>query len=107
MKFRRRPTLAGLAQVILLLLAPRAGVAATPANQITFDQVISKWTVAPDGTWVVEADVTIRAPKDNPSHVVRVPVTWSASLEKLQVISGPHRQARRTLGHPGERRDAR
>jgi transglutaminase-like putative cysteine protease len=75
-----------LAAVVLPMLASRAGVAATPDNQITFDQVISKWTVAPDGTWVVEADVTIRAPKDNPSHVVRVPVTWSASTEKLQVV---------------------
>lgn len=71
---------------VSLLLAMPSGFAAVPDNQIMFDQVISKWIVAPDGTWVVEADVTIRAPKDNPSHVVRVPATWSVSTEKLEVL---------------------
>src|ERR1022692_1864813 len=56
------------------------------ADQITFELVMSKWTVAENGTWVVDAEVTIRAPKDNPTHVVRVPLTWSGSSERLEVI---------------------
>jgi hypothetical protein len=71
--------------LLLSLPIPRC-FAAPPDNQVTFDQVISKWTVAPDGSWVVEADVTMRAPKDNPSHVVRMPATWSTSTEKLEVV---------------------
>jgi hypothetical protein len=65
--------------------APHSAHAAAPDNQVTFDQVASKWTVAPDGTWSVEAVVTIRAPKENPSHVVRMPLTWSRSTERLAV----------------------
>jgi hypothetical protein len=61
-------------------------MAAAPNTQITFDQVMSKWIVNEDGTWTVDADVTIRAPRDNPSHVVRMPLTWSASTEKLDVV---------------------
>jgi hypothetical protein len=70
----------------LLLGAAPTVRAAVPDNEVTFDQVTSKWTVAEDGTWVVDAEVTIRAPKENPSHVVRMPLTWSTSTEKLKVV---------------------
>src|SRR5258706_557857 len=70
----------------LILLGSPHRIATAAENQIIFDQVISKWTVAPNGTWVVDAEVTIRAPKDNVTHVVVVPLTWSASTEKLEVV---------------------
>ena len=34
----------------------------------------------------VDAEVSIRAPGNNDSHVVRTPLTWSASTEKLTVV---------------------
>jgi hypothetical protein len=76
--------------VVLLGLLGSAPIwcclAATADDQITFDLVTSKWTVAANGTWVVDSEVTVRAPKVNPSHVVRMPITWSASTEKLEVV---------------------
>src|SRR5665213_2866613 len=72
------------AALLLLGLMPRC-LAATPDDEIIFDQVTSKWIVAANGTWTVDAEASIRAPKDDPSHVVRVPLTWSASTEKLNV----------------------
>jgi hypothetical protein len=60
--------------------------AAADDDRITFDLVTSKWTVAANGTWVVDSEVTVRTPKVNPSHVVRMPMTWSASTEKLDVV---------------------
>ena len=75
-----------LASIVACLLTSGVIPAAAADPQIVFDQVASKWTVASDGTWVVDADVTIRAPKDNPSRVVRVPLTWSGSIETLEVV---------------------
>lgn len=76
--------------VVLLGLLGSAPIwcclAATADDQITFDLVTSKWTVAANGTWVVDSEVTVRAPKVNPAHVVRMPITWSASTEKLEVV---------------------
>ena len=74
-----------LAAVLLLLGSIPRCLAATPDDKITFDQVTSKWIVSANGTWTVDAEASIRAPKDDPSHVVRVPLTWSASTEKLEV----------------------
>ena len=71
---------------MLLSGACQTAPAAVPDNQVTFDQVASKWTVGSDDTWSVDADVSIRAPKDNPSHVVRMPLTWSTGTEKLEVL---------------------
>ena len=44
-------------------VSPRCCLAAAADDQITFDLVTSKWTVASNGTWVVDSEVTIRAPK--------------------------------------------
>ena len=85
----RRSRIARLPFVILLLLiglAPWRGMAATSDEHVTFDLVTSKWTVAADGTWVVDSEVTLRAPKVNPSHVVRMPLSWSGSTERLDVV---------------------
>jgi transglutaminase-like putative cysteine protease len=71
---------------LILACLMKCGFAAPPDNQVTFDQVASTWTVARDGTWVVDAEVTIRAPKDNPSHIVRVPLVWTDTIETLTVI---------------------
>ena len=75
----------GFLSLILSMSIPRC-YGATADNEVTFDQVTSNWTVAPDGTSVVDAEVTIRAPKVNPSHVVRVPLGWSASTERVTVV---------------------
>ena len=75
----------GVVVLTLSMAIPRRAAAAD-AGQITFDQVASKWTVAPNGTWAVDAEISIRAPKDNPSHVVSMPLTWSASTETLEVV---------------------
>jgi hypothetical protein len=85
---RRGVTLSRLVLVFgLVLLAWPAGCLAVEAdNRITFDQVMSKWIVQENGTWTVDADATIQAPRDNFSHIVRVPITWSASTEKLTVV---------------------
>jgi hypothetical protein len=77
------PSLLTLA-LFSLAVAPHAARAVEP--RIVFDLANSKWTVQEDGTWTVDADATIRAPRDNVSHVVRVPLSWSASTEKLQVV---------------------
>jgi hypothetical protein len=70
----------------IIVARPASCLAAETVNRITFDQVASKWTVQENGTWTVDADATIRAPKDNVSHIVRVPLTWSASTEKLTIV---------------------
>jgi len=75
-----------LLALVLAIVPPGPLRAATAENRVTFDQVMTKWTVEANGTWVVDADLTIRAPKDNVSHVVKVPMTWSESVEKLEVI---------------------
>ena len=75
--------------VLLLLIGPAAlwrCMAATSDEHVTFDLVTSKWTVADNGTWAVDSEVTLRAPKVNPSHVVRMPMSWSGSTEKLEVV---------------------
>ena len=75
--------------VLLGLIGPaalRGCLAAGSDEQITFDLVTSKWIVAANGTWVVDSEVTVRPPKTNPSHVVRMPMTWSGSTEKLEVV---------------------
>ncbi len=79
------------AKILALVLAFRglagsAGFAAVAVdNEVKFEQVLSKWIVQTDGTWVVEAEVTIRPPAENPSRVVVVPLTWSDSTERLTV----------------------
>jgi transglutaminase-like putative cysteine protease len=75
-----------LATIAACLLTSSAIPARAAEPRIVFDQVASKWIVAPNGTWVVDADVTIRAPKDNPTRVVRVPLTWSGSIETLEIV---------------------
>jgi hypothetical protein len=71
--------------LLMLALSPR-GIAEAADPRITFDQVMSKWTVASDGTWVVDAEVTVRAPENNLTHVVQIPLTWSASTERLEIV---------------------
>jgi Domain of Unknown Function with PDB structure (DUF3857)/Transglutaminase-like superfamily len=71
--------------IAVSLAMPRC-LAATVESRIMFDQATSIWTVAADGTWMIDAEVTIRAPKLNPSHVVLMPLTWSASTEQLTVV---------------------
>jgi Domain of Unknown Function with PDB structure (DUF3857)/Transglutaminase-like superfamily len=71
---------------LILLALPFRCIAAGASNPVAFDQIMSKWTVEENGTWTVDAEVAIRAPRDNPSHVVRLPLTWSASMEKLDVV---------------------
>ncbi|MSP03183.1 MAG: DUF3857 domain-containing protein [Acetobacteraceae bacterium] len=82
------PLLLGLA---LCGLASRGfaqpALAASPDTKVRFETVTSKWVVQTNGTWIVEAEVTIRPPKENPSHIVRVPLTWSGSTEKLTVVA--------------------
>ena len=64
-------------------LAGSGGFAAVAVdNTVKFDRVLSKWIVQTDGTWVVEAEVTIRPPPENPSRVVVVPLIWSDSTER-------------------------
>jgi transglutaminase-like putative cysteine protease len=64
----------------------QCGFTASAQNRIMFDQVTSTWTVASDGTWVTDSEISLRAPRDNPSHVVQVPLIWSGSAETLQVV---------------------
>jgi hypothetical protein len=81
-----RTRFATLAALELLMFGAPRHVASAPNNAITFEEVQSKWTVAPDGTWMVDAEVTLRAPGDNPSGVVRMPISWSASVETLSIV---------------------
>ena len=71
----------------LLLLALPPGRQALPADApVTFDLVNAAWTVAADGSAVVEAEVTLRLPKTGTMRVAQVPLTWSGSTETLEVL---------------------
>ena len=51
---------------------------AADAPALTYDSVDTKWTVAPDGTAVLEAEVSLRLAKGDPTRVLRVPLLWSS-----------------------------
>jgi hypothetical protein len=81
-----RVKFATLAISQLLMFAAPIQAATAPNNPITFDEVQLKWIVAPDSTWTVDAEVTLRAPGDNPWGVVRMPISWSASIETMNIV---------------------
>ncbi len=85
MSLSRRALTIGLGLLPLSVPTSRS-IAAAPADPIVFNEVASSWIVAPDGTWTVDAEVSVRAPKVNPSHVVRMPLSWSSSTERFHVV---------------------
>ena len=72
-----------LVLAIALLTALPAWAAGPP---FTFDLVHATWTVAADGSAVVESEVSIRIGKDASISIAEIPLTWSASVERLEVI---------------------
>ncbi len=78
-----------LALLLLALppLVPPLGHQALPADApVTFDLANATWTVAADGSAVVEAEVTLRLPKTGAMRVARVPLMWSGSTETMEVL---------------------
>ena len=80
------PRLAVMVLALPLLALPFGRQALSADAPVTFDLVNSTWTVAADGSDVVEAEVTLRLPKTGTMRVAQVPLTWSGSTETLEVL---------------------
>ena len=79
------PRLALLLGVVLPGLTP--GLPAQAADTpVTFDLVNSTWTVAADGSAVVESEVSMRLPATGAMRVAQVPLIWSGSVERMEVL---------------------
>lgn len=79
-------SIARLTVAAALTVACQPGRAQAADAVFTFDLVTSRTVVAPDGTWTVDTEATIKAPADNPSRVIRVPLVWSRSIEDLNIL---------------------
>ncbi len=78
---------------LAVLVAAAAGWGGIPGHaavaidtEIKFERVDSKWIVQTNGTWAVEAEITIRPPAENPSRIVTVPIGWSNTTERLTIV---------------------
>ena len=74
----RRLLIVGLA-----LLAPTPALAAD--GGMTFETVNSTWTVAADGTYIIDAELAIRIGVAVANGAMRIPLSWDAATETLEI----------------------